>query len=829
MSDFAEEMFYAKNHRLPDPKGLRVQAHEPANSPVDTPVYEIEIALGTNNPVLRTELKVNGPIWSPEVYKDLAAALARDIGSDSILTTNKASSTALLQLLTDGSAATIEQENWRISGVLEKDFSNPGLHEQAAVLLGAFTLREHSGHFFDIRSLLCRITAHLVMAHQLLGEKPLGINGQITEVMLLTLMNNQVSALDKLNSIKEGDSAVMKWRRALQAFNTSDYRPLAEIKNLSEIERIARFQAFSKSTENATKAWENLSDKEKAASDFIRIANGVNHSVENGHELLAVSIPAELKEVAIVYEMSHGQRLHREQLASALNATPERCLSVANNGVQVRVIGWGQWAMFFQRHLGHAINENFSFMNEQWGVPDDAKEFSAKCDQMFGELRLYPFVQILVGSVPRTSKSAQENSLKIIVTTPHLVPSECWEQFCYALSREEENKANKHAYAWFKHSPPPGTVYDLFLRLSFEDLITMHKPGAINRIIKFREMAPYGTFIPVYLMHNEYHDHPTYEQVEEMVGPMLPYSTEAVDILADMVKDQPDRYEKLMSSEAEVDPSYYFTLGNYFRSRNQDEKAVVYFEKGYKLSTDRVWAAAYAGWLAQYYLKKGETNKAQTVVDEAGEVYSAAGLRAKAEFLEATGKYDEAFEWYAKIEERYGDSGPLVAFCTRYKTKTGDQHFDSELQTWLTTKLFTNGMEHTSLKDFQSAPADGVLIRQENDLVRQAGLKIGSVIVAFDGIRVHNFEQYSYVREASKTPEMNLIVWQDSHYLEVKASPPDHRFGAPFGDYSAANTSFKLETGRDVQKNSVAHTTNITPQGVITPKEYHLPIIKNKP
>jgi hypothetical protein len=202
------------------------------------------------------------------------------------------------------------------------------------------------------------------------------------------------------------------------------------------------------------------------------------------------------------------------------------------------------------------------------------------------------------------------------------------------------------------------------------------------------------------------------------------------------------------------------------------------------LCSDGVLASSHASWLVKYYLKKGEMQKAKKVADAAGEVYSTAGLEAKAEFLEATGKYAEAFEWYAKEEERYNHSGPLIDFCNRYKAKTGDTRFDAELKLRV-LKLFPKGIERVSLKDFNSAPVDGVLVQGENDLLRKAGMKTGDVIVAVNGLRAHNFDQYCYGRDAGKALEINLIVWQGSQYIEIKSSPPNHRFEVDMGDYPA--------------------------------------------
>jgi hypothetical protein len=90
--------------------------------------------------------------------------------------------------------------------------------------------------------------------------------------MLFTLMNNQTAALEKLGGIETNDETVAQWLRTLQADNTSDYRPLAESKNLSPIERIAWFQAFVRSVDTDM-AWEKLADDEKLTPDFARIAN----------------------------------------------------------------------------------------------------------------------------------------------------------------------------------------------------------------------------------------------------------------------------------------------------------------------------------------------------------------------------------------------------------------------------------------------------------------------------------------------------------------------------------------------------------------------------
>src|ERR1017187_5276795 len=240
VSDLAEQMSYATSQRLPDKKRFLVTATEKPGSPLDSPVDEVAVRLAPNQRGLKTEVSIKGPIWSPAVYEALAGELARAVG----LSGNhpgKPDDTALLSKLIDNTAETIEDQNQAISAALEKDFRNPDLHEAAAMLLGAFMLRENSGNFYEIRSPLSRMTAHLAMAQFLRGTGTRSMNGRMAEAVLLTLMNDQSLALACLKAIATNDAAVAAMARALRTVNTGDYRPLEQVTNSSPIESAARF------------------------------------------------------------------------------------------------------------------------------------------------------------------------------------------------------------------------------------------------------------------------------------------------------------------------------------------------------------------------------------------------------------------------------------------------------------------------------------------------------------------------------------------------------------------------------------------------------------
>src|SRR5690242_18698781 len=244
VSDLAQQMYYAANHRLPDEKAFAINATEKPGSPLDAPVYELQIRLDSKQPELKCDVAINGPIWSPQVYRDIAKQLAAAAGLKPG-NSKPRGDTALLAKLKDGTPETIERESQHLSAALENDFSNPELHEQAAVLLAAFMLRDHSGKFFEILSPLSRLTAHLTMAQFLRGSEPAGINGQMAEAMMLTLVGDEAQALEQLNDIGTNNADVLPMARTLQARNTGDYRPLDKLDGLSRIESVAWFSAWA--------------------------------------------------------------------------------------------------------------------------------------------------------------------------------------------------------------------------------------------------------------------------------------------------------------------------------------------------------------------------------------------------------------------------------------------------------------------------------------------------------------------------------------------------------------------------------------------------------
>ncbi|MCX6985386.1 MAG: hypothetical protein NT118_11655 [Lentisphaerae bacterium] len=571
-SDLAEQIFYAAFHRLPDKQHFSVTAIEKNGSSPDVPVYELQICLDPKQADLKLEISINGPIWSPSVYQVLTEKLALMTGLK-VVSLGKSEDTTLLSKISDSTPESIEHENQELSAALEKDFGNPELHEKAALLLGAFLLREHSGRFFEIRSPLSRMTAHLSLARFLRGTGTYGINGQMAEAMLLTLINNQDLALERLKAVNPNDTAAAPVVHALRARNTGDYRPLDETKDRSRLESIEWFSAMANHVATPS-AWMKLSNEQKKIIDFIRVTNQLDYSVEIGHQLLRVSILLELNEINSIYELSHHEKLMRLELVKVLNELPERCFRSESNGeVRVRVIGWGQWAMFFQRHLCHAVQKNFDFMNCKWSVPAEAKKFAIQCEREFGDLRLYPFVRRFNCIDVETYRKSVDDGLSVTVGTPHLVPSLCWNYLWYKVSFAPTymSDTNLHIGDWHNRNPLPGTAYDLYPRL-YRDSLSKN-PDFVARLEQLHKLAPFDCLITNYLVKQKYNDHPTYDQAMDLYRAVLPYSVLSLRAVAKTVYDKPEQYEKLILQAAELNPACYYDLSSYALRQNQEDKA----------------------------------------------------------------------------------------------------------------------------------------------------------------------------------------------------------------------------------------------------------------
>jgi tetratricopeptide (TPR) repeat protein len=205
-------------------------------------------------------------------------------------------------------------------------------------------------------------------------------------------------------------------------------------------------------------------------------------------------------------------------------------------------------------------------------------------------------------------------------------------------------------------------------------------------------------------------------------------------------------------------------LGKYLAKRGMAAEAAAAYQNAIDHAADRVYVANNCQWLVKHYFDAGRVDDALKIATEAAAAYSHAGLETLAQLYEWTNRLPEAETYYKKIRERYESSQELIAFYNRNKER--DPAYGRAADGAISA-LFPRGIEKAVLADFKDPPRDGAMFTSNSPKLQQALLKVGDVVVAIDGSRVHTQEQYVFVRELSNDPRMKLIVWSGAFYREM--------------------------------------------------------------
>lgn len=775
-SDLAEMAYFAK-HGRPLAVALPVEVREMTTALGQDPRYQVTVQLGEAGEVT-CELPMATPIWAPVTYRPLVQALMAKLTVAGTDPTEGVESTLLKQLQTPR-VEVLAKADRELSERLTGEFRSAARHEEAALLLGAFTLRETNGLFFHIQAELCRMTAHLALADGLRGERPAGLTGRLAEATLTTLYNNQADALALLATLPDGDDTGV-WKRGLRMRNTADFRIIGESRTRTLWEELEWYRARAESVA-IDRAWESLrlGEETQELADWSRVANALTPPIALGHVMLEISLPAELREAAMAYEIETGKKLEMDGMVSALNAEPQRCVTRQPDGTaRVAVIGWGTWAAFLQRHLCEAIAANFRFMEERWGVPEEAAKFRQQMDKVFWKLRLYPFVRRQCATDQPYYKQAQDEEMALVRKSPHVVPSSAWNYICYSVPFGPIYWPPPHPFIneWHRPNPPPGTAYDPLPRMNQPSLTD--RPDFVAQLERLHRLAPYDGVIIHNLLRVRDGGKSTAEQVKEAYAPMLDYYVRASHRLGTLAEKDPAEQEKWVRKAAALDPSNYEWLARIFVERKRDDDAAAAYVEWIGSETDDVAVANSAEWLIKYFERHGQKESATNLAERAARTYSAAGLRAKAHLLESRGQLKEALEFYQKSAERYSAPGPLIGFLLRVQQRGNTDY--AALRESLMKEHLPGGMKKFDLAGAKAAPRTGLIVHTQTSQVTAAGLRKGDIVVAIRGYQVAEWGAFRVLREMDEDTPYGLVVWRLGKYVEIPPLAPGYRFGIDF-------------------------------------------------
>ncbi|MBS1997220.1 MAG: hypothetical protein JSS86_12960 [Cyanobacteria bacterium SZAS LIN-2] len=767
-SDIAEMLCFAKFKDRKDPVFAAGEVEVVANTlDLNAGSYEIAVIDAPAKIKTSSKLSITDYIWSTKTYEPFTRSLLDELALSA--GTVSAAPEGFIATLANGDMEALISENERVSKELTERPLDAGLHEQAAMLLTKFNIEEVAGRYTEDRPQLSRGCAHLTIARAL-QKGSLGTLGQLAEVSLELMSVRDGMVIKRLAALEEElkDPIAKSWVRAMQIRATHDIR-LFDEKNHTDVEESQYVMRFA-NDRSPDKMIEYVGKlKKKPSMLLLRILSTNNGSVEGGHMLMSQVVPAELNFFVVDFKAYKKQApADPAALMEELNRTPKRCLSTSADGKStLNVISWDDIAAFHCRHILSATCNEYSFLEYMYGVPEEAKQSLERTKKLLANVYLRPLAMLAFRVEHEDKTYTIKGCREIMENYPQLVTSVCWGQ---AIANAKEAKSPESAVPaekWFDPALPMGTAYFFHSRSEFpnykKDLATL---------TKLREYCPYFYELDQAWAEAKFGPHPNDEQYAEAFEPILPFSLQALQVVATGAIPNPEKFLPLEERAAAMEPAVNFNLGAYCVLHNRPEQAAKYFEKAIESSDNSVMASNQADWLIKYRLAHGQKDKAKELADFCGEVYSQMGLESLAAYQELTGDLAAAEQTHKNVIERYDSKTAYLGFLLRNAEK--DKRYAQESSVLL-KEFYPQGMKKVSLASFTAAPTDGVLVTDEDMFADTSPLKKGVVMVALNGYKIDNMKQLYVARELTKNDKINVIYWDGKKYAEtVKQLVHDH-------------------------------------------------------
>ncbi|HEX6974045.1 MAG TPA: hypothetical protein VF147_06560 [Vicinamibacterales bacterium] len=726
----------------PVPQGRAVLAH-------------FDLAL----PSATVPIDITDYIWSPSAY----VSFARTLAGPATAPCEAPGEAELIEALLTPTADVLLRENARISAALKREMRCAASHEQAALLLGALALREASGQFNDPRKVMSRMTAHLAFAAALEGAPSPRQARQLAEAVLLTLAVRQQNALDAIAPFERPDATpvLFAWGRALRARNTGDWRHIPTSPRPSLLEMLSAVRAARHSVgEGYTHELIERFGRMPEVPDVGRLMLTYDLAVTAGSRYASSNILLETTEAArarAAFTPAAAVEMP-DQLIRELNVEPAPG-PVASDGA-VWVIDWGTWAAASQRHLLMTLKAYDIFVETALAIRDGAKEFREATERSFSGLRLYAIAAWLLASNKEENDRAMIAGIELARVRPDLISAWMWKSLLSPVGYGPVPPSMPPDRTWFAPLAPPGTAFDHENRpYTVGNVLRMSVP----ELQQMRAIAPYSRSLRHAIVRQVYPRRGyTAAQVRAEAGPRADYDLYFMGLIADASIDDPGEYDRAMRAAAQFEPSYLVSLGDYYLDLRRLDEAQRAYEQWLAHEPHEIAISNRCPGILALYFETKALGKARALAERATDGYTGPGLAAAADFYDKIGNADKAEELLRGIYERYESAADYLGFLIRHD-RGGDTRYG------LLWQVFPGGIQRVTLPQLSGTPQGGVILESIGETGKRAGLAVGDAVVAVDGIRIHNLEQYRAAKKSSADPLMHFIIWRNREYMSIDA------------------------------------------------------------
>jgi hypothetical protein len=766
--DIFETIHYARSHTLPDATTHELQVTT-AGTPAK-PVFHLRLTRGAEA-AIEHDLTVDDHIWSPPMY----AAWARRLLDAYRPAPGKKGSAgeSIVAPLLEPTAAVLLRESQACGAWLNRDLTASAAHERAALILGAFGLREAAGYLTDVRTTISRMAAHLALAEAWRGGGPIGSEGALAEAILVTLAGRQADALARLTRLNPSAAGPLAaWSRALRVRNTGDWRILKGLGKLSLLERREHFRALQASLDSDAALAFLEKQPPAPITDWSRIAFWRGAGVAAGNMLSAIAVAGEQQEIAEVSKALNGLALPEPALIKALNTPAAHCVTLSGGKPVVGVLHWGTWAAHLQRELLHAVDSTYVHLHDMLGLPDESEELKKKALASYGVLTLFPVVGI---NWSDRGGGVCDSLGAITQKTPEL--------FTPVSSNQIQTKCGAQSLGvmvslqpWFVPLFPTGTAVDASRRLNSRvSLLRRERP----EVPLVHALAPFNAVAARMWVDEQSGGQPDAVAMTKAFGPLAEYHLGAMKEIANTLEEAPVEYRRAYEKIAAFDPDTYAHLADYLWARGLKDETAAVLEKALSSGANGVALSNVLWQLADYHVDHGRDARALEVAKAAADIGSEMGLSTLARMNERLGRHAEAEKWRRAAAERYeGAAGHLACFYIRREMRAPGGSYKQHLQP-ATMEVFPRGLTKVEISTLKAPPTDEDQARMGAlaPIWERTGLRMNDVVVALDGYRVRSWDELECVRTWKDAPSLDMIVWRENKYTEVKGPWPR----APYG------------------------------------------------
>ena len=696
--------------------------------------------------------------WEPDAFVPMTTSLFGDVTTASI----DNDIVEVYPALTAIDVATLIESSKIVSEQLAANMRNAHAHESAALVLGAFALREAADWFTDIRWSLNRMTAHLAVAKALRGGDQRSPDGELANVLLLILANHQARALTELGRLGTGapPEALNAWMRALHMRIKQDWRALPEPATASRLEKLEFFRARRAAVQRQ-RGWPALERlAEPVAADFARIAQDSHLGVQDGNRFIMPALDLELEEAASAYQRANG----RPMPASLPEALNHRASRLIGDGAQV--LPWGAWAEFYQRHLAMNMSMVDSHVRHMLGDHDEANQLKRSFEARLGDLTMFP-----VGTL-RWTKGSQGTEADLTylreitdltIKAPELVPYRAW-QFAEMGSRYEPvAKMMPTGDGWFKR-PTPEVPFEAGVRR-----------GASENVEALLSTAPHDTPLLVAISAGG-PDDPAVKHARGLLEYHHDYDLRAVDATVKYLNTGTPDLLALQRKACVISPRDCMALASTLLYWMEDEAAAALeYERAFAdPDLDAIARASESGWLTSYYYRTKQTDKAVALAEQVARTGSGAGFMTHGWLSEQLGLIDKAEEDFMANVDAYNNKSGLLGFYYRRVEIDKNEAYRTRWAKWL-AEVFPEGLQPVPTS-MTGAPQKGVFVYKDSPYSRKYGIRTGDIIVGLEGWRVDNEEQYFAINEFKDDLAMKITLWR-GQLVTIDAKSPTRLLG----------------------------------------------------